>query len=90
MALSVVAVLLSGSVVYGGTDPHRRRPTTDDDHGRSPASAGGIPGPATVSGTVVPTRGTAVQLTPTIPPPATTTTTTTIPPPSDELPGQLG
>ncbi len=38
----------------------------------------------------MPTRGTQVQLTPTIPPPATTTTTTTIPPPTDELPANSG
>ena len=92
MALSVVAVLLSGPVVYGGTDPS---PTTTSTTSTTtvtvdPASVGDVPGPATVSGTVVPTRGTQVQLTPTIPPPATTTTTTTIPPPTDELPANSG
>ncbi len=88
MTLSVVAVLLSGSAVYGGTDPTSTTTTTTTTV--APASAGGIPGPATVSGTVVPTRGTAIQVTPTIPAPATTTTTTTIPPPTDELPTNSG
>jgi len=88
VTLSVVAVLLSGSAVYGGTDPTSTTTTTTTTV--APASAGGIPGPATVSGTVVPTRGTAIQVTPTIPAPATTTTTTTIPPPTDELPTNSG
>jgi lipoprotein-anchoring transpeptidase ErfK/SrfK len=87
VALSIVAVLLSAPVVYGGTDP---APTSTSTTTTTVDQAGGIPGPATVSGTVVSTRGTQVQLTPTIPPPATTTTTTTIPPPTDELPANSG
>ena len=89
MALSVVAVLLSGAVVYGGTRSVADDATTTTTVDPATA-AGGIPGPATVSGTVVPTRGTQVQLTPTIPAPATTTTTTTIPPPDRRTARQLG
>jgi len=85
VALSIVAaVLWSGSVAYGGTDPSTTTTTTID----PAAPVGGIPGPAEVSEEILPTRGTQVQLTPTIPAPATTTTT--IPPPSDELPADSG
>jgi len=95
VALSIVAaVLLSGSVVHGGTDPST--PTTSTTTATTPptstidptTSVGGVPGPAQLSEEILPTRGTQVQLTPTVPAPATTTTT--IPPPSDELPVDSG
>ena len=84
VAFSIVAVvLLSGSIAYAGTDP--TTPTTTVDPA---ATIDEIPSAADVSGEIVPTRGTQVQLTPTVPAPATTTTT--IPPPSDELPTNSG
>jgi len=94
VALSIVAaVLLSGSVAYGGTEPPPSSTTTTTTATPTTTTTidpGQIPGPAQLSEEILPTRGTQVQLTPTIPGPATTTTTTTIPPPSDELPADSG
>jgi lipoprotein-anchoring transpeptidase ErfK/SrfK len=92
VALSLVAaVLVSGPIAYGGTDPSLPSTSTTTVTTIDPAaSAGGVPGPARVTDAALSTRGTQVQLTPTIPPPATTTTTTTIPPPTDELPADSG
>ena len=75
MALSIVAgVLLSGSIAYAGTEPSTTTTSTTTTIDPA-ATVGGIPGPAEVSGEILPTRGTSVQLTPTVPAPATTTTT---------------
>jgi L,D-transpeptidase catalytic domain len=83
VVLSLVAVALaSGPIAYGATDPASTSTTTTT----TVVTAGGIPGPALVTDSA--TRGTQVQLTPTIPPPATTTTT--IPLPSDVLPADSG
>jgi hypothetical protein len=88
VALTIVAaVLFSGSIAHGGTDPSSTTTSTPSPT-TTTTSPGGIPAPAEVTGTAVLTRGTQVQLTPTIPPPPTTTTT--IPPPSDVLPGDSG
>jgi hypothetical protein len=92
VALSIVAVFaLSGSIAHAGTQPPSPSvsTTTPPTSTVDPAAAAGrIPGPAQLSEEILPTRGTQVQLTPTVPAPATTTTT--IPPPSDELPADSG
>jgi lipoprotein-anchoring transpeptidase ErfK/SrfK len=89
--LSVVAAALaSGPIAYAGTDPSSTSSTTTTTIDPADTVGGGLPGPAQVTDIATSTRGTQVQLTPTIPPPATTTTTITIPPPSDELPADSG
>jgi lipoprotein-anchoring transpeptidase ErfK/SrfK len=91
VALSIVALsLLSGTIAHGGTQPPPTSTTTTPPTStiEPAAAAGGIPGPVQLSEEILPTRGTQVQLTPTVPAPATTTTT--IPPPTDELPTDSG
>ena len=100
VAVSIVAaVLLSGSIAHGATDPSSSSSTTTTTTTTTTSTTttttttidpGRIPGPAVVTGSAVPTRGTQVQLTPPVPAPATTTTTTTIPLSSDELPADSG
>jgi hypothetical protein len=85
-AVAVALLCATGTVstVHASAPPSSTTSTTST----TTTDPGGLPGPADVSGEIIPTRGTAIQVTPTVPAPPTTTTT--LPPPSDELPANSG